>query len=89
MEVFAWDASRKALVGNYYSSVGEVGSGPMSVAAGGYTYSTSGVTWEGKQAWSKCTWTFANPKSLKIKCDASSDGKTWTTGIYEGTWTKK
>src|SRR5215471_11714558 len=40
LEVFAWDASKKGLVGSYYTSVGEVGNGSITLVADVYTYST-------------------------------------------------
>jgi hypothetical protein len=89
LEVIAFDASRRVIIGSYFTSLGEVGGGTMTVAGNVYTYATTGVTWEGKTAASRCTWTFATPKSLKVKCDASPDGKAWTPGVFEGTWTKK
>ena len=89
LEVITWDASKKSLVGSYYSSLGETGGGALTLAGDTYTYPTTGITWEGKPAWSKCTWTFAGAKTLKVKCDASPDGKAWMPAVFEGTWTKK
>ena len=73
LEIIGWDAVKKSLAGSYYSSLGEVGGGTLTVAGNTYTYTTTGATWEGKTAWSKCVWTFASAKSLDVKCDASAD----------------
>jgi hypothetical protein len=89
VEIIGWDASRKLMVGSYFTSLGEIGGGTMSGSGNNYMYPTTGVTWEGKTAASRCSLTFANPKSLKVKCDASPDGRTWSPGVYEATYTKK
>jgi hypothetical protein len=89
LEIIAVDASRRLMVGSYFSSLGEVGGGTMSAAGNVYTYATTGVTWEGKTAWSRCTWTFTNPKAFKVNCDASPDGRAWSTGVFEATYTKR
>ena len=89
LEVIAWDAMKKALVDSYYSSLGEVGSGSLSIAGSVYTFNTSGTTYEGKQGWSKCDWNLTNPRSMKVSCDASGDRKTWSKAVFTGTWTRK
>jgi hypothetical protein len=89
LEIIGFDASRKLMVGSYFSSLGEIGGGTMSAAGNVYTYATTGVTWEGKTAWSRCTWTFTTTKTFKVNCDASADGRAWSPGVFEATYAKK
>jgi Protein of unknown function (DUF1579) len=89
VEIWAYDAVKKSYTFNYYTSVGEMGSGPITVSGNAWTSSTAGVTFDGKQAWSRCVTTFAGAMTFTMKCDASTDGKTWSADVFHGKWTKK
>jgi len=89
VETWGYDPSKKAYAYNYYTSVGEMGSGTIAVSGNTWTFSSSGVAFDGKRAWSKCTTTIVSPTSLTVSCDASIDGKTWSPGVFTGKWTKK
>ena len=87
-ETWGYDAEKKAYAYNYYSSVGKMGSGAISVTGNVWRFTSSGVTFDGKRAWGRCTATLGTG-SFTIKCDAASDGKTRANDVFQGTWTKK
>ena len=68
-------------------SDGSFGSGTVAVSGNVWTFTASGVGM-GKPFQEKCSVTFgANNASLDVKCEASTDGKTWAT-VFEGKSTK-
>jgi hypothetical protein len=88
MEMWAYDPSKKTYVCNGVSSAGEMWSCTLNVTGSVWSWLQSGITFEGKTAWSRGTYTFAGPNVFTIKVDASTDGKTWAPA-FEGKWTKK
>jgi uncharacterized protein DUF1579 len=89
VETWGYDPAKKAYALNYYTSFGEMGSGALTVAADTWRSTSSGIVFDGKRAWSRCTTTFASAGVFTIKCDTSSDGKTWAGDMFQATWTKK
>jgi len=89
IETWGYDSLKKSYAYNYYTSFGEMGSGTIAVTGNAWKFTSSGITFDGKRAWSRCTATFASATSFTVKCDASADGKTWAPDIFEATWTKK
>jgi hypothetical protein len=89
VETWGYDSEKKSYAYNYYTSVGEMGSGAITVTGNTWKFTSSGITFDGKRASSRCTTTLAGPTSFTVKCDASPDGKTWATDVFQGTWTKK
>ena len=47
----------------------------------------SGITYEGKVAYGKFIMTMANPTTINVRAEASSDGKAYALG-FEGKWTR-
>ena len=89
VETWGYDAAKKVYTINYYTSFGEMGSGTITVTGNTWTSSVSGITFDGKQAWSRCVTTVAVATTFAMKCAASADGKTWSADVFEGKWTKK
>ena len=89
VETWGYDADKKGYAYSYYTSFGEMGSGAISIAGNQWTFTSSGTTFDGKRAWSRCTTTVASATSFAVKCDASPDGKTWAADVFRGTWSKK
>ncbi len=86
-EIWAYDPIKKVYTINYFSSLGETGSGTFTINANTWTAATSGVTFEGKMGYGRGT-AALTPTSMTVKWDASSDGKSFTPS-FEGKWTKK
>jgi hypothetical protein len=86
-EIWGYDPIRKTYTYNFFSSLGEMGSGTFKIKGDTWTFAGTGVTYDGKRARGRGTVTFAGPTSFNIKGEASSDGKTWTPS-FEGKWTK-
>lgn len=86
-EIWGYNALKKAYSYNYFSSLGETGSGGITNAGNTWTFQGSGITYDGKTASARGTVTFASPTSLVIKVEASADGKTFAPA-FEGKWTK-
>ena len=89
VETWGFDSEKKSYVYNYYTSFGEMGSGTIAITGATWTFASSGVTFDGKRAWSRCRYNFAGTASFTVKCDASADGKAWAANIFQATWTKK
>ena len=89
VETWGYDPQKKAYAYNYYTSFGEMGSGTITITGNTWRFESSGIAFDGKRAWSRCTATFAAASSFTQKCDASGDGKTWANDVFTGTWTKK
>lgn len=88
-ETWGYDPAKKAYEYHYYTSFGEMGSGSITVNGSAWTAISSGTTFDGKKAWSRCVMTFAGATTFTSKCAASTDGKTWSGDIFEAKWTKK
>lgn len=88
LEVWGYDPIKKTYMYTYFSSLGEMGSGTLTVSGNTWSFSGSGVTYEGKTAHGRGILTLTNPTSFTGKAEASSDGKTWAPS-FEGKWTKK
>jgi hypothetical protein len=87
-EIWGYDALKKQYMFTYFSSVGEMGSGPMTVAGNVWSTTSTGVSYDGKPTFGRCTGTLTGTTMLVWKCDASADGKVWAAS-FEGRWTKK
>src|SRR5262249_4389817 len=86
-EIWAYDAMKKTYTFNYFTSLGESGSGTMSVTGNTWSFTGSGVSFDGKPGYGRCTDVLSG-STFTAKCDASTDGKTWAPS-FEGKWTKK
>ena len=84
IEILAYDSAKKVYTYNAFDSLGMMGSGTMTVK--GNTWNTTGTsTMGGGTMQDRCTLEFgAGSTSLAIKCEMSSDGKSWTP-TFEGT----
>jgi hypothetical protein len=77
IEIFAYDAAKKVYTYNSFDSTGMMASGTMTVK--GNTWSTTGTTTGTMTMRDRCTLEFGTGGStLAIKCEMSTDGKTWT-----------
>jgi hypothetical protein len=87
IEILGYDGARKVYTFNSFDSLGMMGSGTMSVK--GNTWTTSGTATMGSTTMpDRCTLEFgAGESTLSIKCETSTDGKTWTP-TFEGKATK-
>ena len=88
VEIWAYDAEKKSYTYNFYSSAGESGSGTLTNTGNVWHSSGSGIAYDGKRGWGRCTATFANPTVFSWKCEASQDGKAFASS-FDGKWTKK
>jgi hypothetical protein len=89
LQIWGYDPLKKLYTYNYFTSVGEIGGGTVTMNGSTWTWNGSGVTYEGKNAWSRGTITFTGPNAFTQKAEASPDGgKTWAVN-FEGKWTKK
>ena len=86
-EIWGYDPIKKAYTYNYFTSAGEMGSGTIVIEGNKWSFIGSGITYEGKTAYGKFVMTLAAPTTIKVRAEASSDGKTYALG-FEGTWTK-
>ena len=87
IQMWGYDSAKKTYTYNYFSTLGEMGSGTMTVSGNTWSWTGSGITYEGKTAYGRGSLTFASPTSYTVKGEASADGKTWALG-FEGKWTK-
>lgn len=87
LEVLGYDSGKKAYTFNFFDSMGVVGSGTMTVS--GETWTATGTgNMGGTTFHDRCTLAFgAGSSTLTIKCEMSSDGKTWAPS-FEGKATK-
>src|SRR5262245_61241389 len=83
VETWGYDPAKKAYECHYYTRYGEMGSGSITVNGSAWTATSSGITFDGKKAWSRCVTTFAGASTFTSKCAASTDGKTWSGDIFE------
>ena len=87
LQVWSYDPIKKSLAYTYFTSAGESGSGTVTVNGNTWSSAGSGVTYEGKPAHGRGTWTFGGANGFSIASDASTDGKTCARS-FEGKWTK-
>jgi hypothetical protein len=87
LEVIAYDAARKTHTFSFFDSTGSMSSGTATVSGDTWTFNgTSSMG--GKTMQERCSLVFsAGSTSLKITCEMSGDGKSWSP-IMEGTATK-
>jgi len=86
-EIWGYNPLKKTYTYNYFSSLGEMGSGGITSMGNTWSFQGSGTTYDGKTASARGTLIFASPTSLMVKVEASPDGKTFTPA-FEGKWTK-
>ena len=87
LEVWGYDPIKKTYTYNYFSSIGEMGSGTMTIGGNTWTFAGSGISYDGKAGRGRCALTLTGPTSFTSKCDASADGNTWAPS-FEDKWTK-
>jgi hypothetical protein len=85
--MIGYDPVKKTYITSGFDSTGAFNSGTVTVSGNTWTFMFSGVV-GGKPVQSRCPLTFAaGNNSFTVKCDDSTDGKTWTP-TFEGQWTK-
>jgi uncharacterized protein DUF1579 len=89
VETWGFDSAKKAYAFNYYTSFGEMGSGSIAVTGNTWKNTSTGIAFDGKRAWSRCTFDLTSATTFTVKCDASADGTKWANDVFQGTWTKK
>jgi len=86
--VMGYDPIAKKHTYSFFDNFGNSGSGTITITGNSWLWVGSGYTGGGKPAHERCTATFAvGASSYTLKCDGSSDGKTWSPE-YEGRYTK-
>ena len=87
LEIMGYDAAKKAYTYNYFDSMGMMGTGTFTIS--GSTWNATGTGNMGGQILQeRCALTFgAGNATLNVKCEISTDGKTWNP-MVEGTATK-
>jgi hypothetical protein len=87
LEILGYDAARKVYTFNSFDSLGMRGSGTLTVK--GNTWTSTGTATMGTAViHDRCTLDFgAGATTLTVKCDMSTDGKSWTP-TFEGKATK-
>jgi hypothetical protein len=83
LEILAYDGAKKGYTYNAFDSLGNMASGTMAVK--GNTWTTTGTMTMGATAMrERCSLDFgAGGSTVSIKCEISTDGKTWTP-TFEG-----
>jgi hypothetical protein len=84
LEILAYDGAKKIYTFNAFDSLGNIASGTMTVK--GNTWTTNGTMTTGATTMrDRCSLEFgAGGSTLTMKCEVSTDGKTWTP-TFEGT----
>jgi hypothetical protein len=87
IEIFAYDGAKRVYTYNSFDSMGMMASGTITV--NGNTWTTAGtMTMGATTTRDRCTLEFgAGGSTLAIKCETSTDGKTWSP-TFEGMATK-
>jgi hypothetical protein len=87
LEILGYDAAKKVYTFNSFDSMGMRGSGTLTVK--GNTWTSTGTATMGTAViHDRCTMDFgAGATTLTVKCDMSTDGKSWTP-TFEGKATK-
>jgi hypothetical protein len=88
LEIMGYDAAKKVYTFDAFDNMGMRGSGTMTVK--GSTWSVSGTATMGTNVLhDRCTLDFgAGNTTLTVKCEGSTDGKSWAP-TFEGKATKK
>jgi uncharacterized protein DUF1579 len=87
VEIMAYDPAKKGYTFTFFDSMGSIGSGTMTVSGDTWTASGTG-SMGGKTIHDRCNLTFGGGAStLTVKCEMSTDGKSWSPG-FEGKATK-
>jgi hypothetical protein len=78
LEILAYDGAKKIYTFNAFDSLGNIASGTMTVK--GNTWTTTGtMTMAATTVRDRCSLEFeAGGATLTMKCEISTDGKTWT-----------
>jgi hypothetical protein len=84
LEILAYDGAKNIYTFNAFDSLGNMASGTMTVK--GNTWTTTGTMTAGATTMrDRCSLEFAaGGSTLTMRCDTSTDGKTWTP-TFEGT----
>ena len=87
IEIFAYDGAKRSTPSMRSTARGMMGSGTMTVK--GNSWTATGTSTVGAMTMrDRCTLDFgAGGSTLAIKCEMSTDGKTWAQ-TFEGTATK-
>jgi hypothetical protein len=87
LQMWGYDPMKKTYTYNYFTTFGEIGSGTVTVSGNTWTWTGSGISYEGKPAYGRGSLTFSGATTYTVKSEASSDGKAWIPS-FEGKWTK-
>jgi hypothetical protein len=87
LEVWGYDSIKKMYSYNYFNSIGEIGSGTITINGSTWNFAGGGVTYDGKSGKGRCSLTFAGTTAFTVKCEVSTDGNAWAPN-FEGKWTK-
>lgn len=87
MEILGYDAGKKSYTYNFFDNMGTMGAGTLTHS--GSTFSATGTASSGGQVMhERCTLAFgAGNATMTVKCEVSTDGKTFAPFI-EGTATR-
>lgn len=87
LEIMGYDSAKKVHTYTFFDSMGMRGSGTMTLS--GTTWTSTGTSDMGGKAFhDRCTLAFgADSTTLAIKCESSTDGKTWSPA-FDGKATK-
>ncbi len=87
VHIFGYDPVKKTYITSGFDSAGGFDSGTIAVSGNTWTFLSTGVS-GGKPVQTRCPLTFAaGNTSFSVKCEISTDGKTWAPS-FEGRWTK-
>ena len=85
LEILAYDGAKKIYTFSAFDSLGMMASGTMTVKGNTWTTTGTMTTTAATTMRDRCSLEFgAGGSTLTIKCDISTDGKTWTP-TFEGT----
>ena len=87
-EIWGYDPIKKAYTYNYFTSLGEMGSGTFTISGNTWNFAGSGITYEGKTAHGRASLIVAGSSAFTVKAEASPDGKKFAPA-FEGKWTRK
>jgi len=87
LEIMGYDPAKKVYTYTYFDNMGAAGSGTMTPSSDTWNF-TGTTSVGGKSMQERCALTFgAAGASLNVKCESSTDGKSWTPTV-EGKATK-
>lgn len=86
--VIGYDAVRRAHTYSFFWSDGITGTGTLTIGSGSLAWLDSVKTGDGKSFQQRCTEQLGTGSmSTTVKCETSSDGKSWSPS-FDGKWTK-